>query len=150
MNNLNLLKINKKLIFFLSLSPSFFSPFFKFAHTFLCFLIFGLIIQSGNKKNNSYNLVENIYLKCINDFHAFWVFLFFHSFNSLGKLILNIDEINIASCSDCKTQTEKDMEEYLKQNADVVYKKSSKVIGSRIHEKTDNERIVIDGSFTKV
>lgn len=49
-----------------------------------------------------------------------------------------------------KTQTEKEMEEFLRQNADVVYKKSSAKVGSRIHEKTDNERVVIDGGFTKV
>ena len=49
-----------------------------------------------------------------------------------------------------KTQTEKDMEEFLRKNADVVYKKSSTKIGSRINENTDNERIVIDGGFTKV
>lgn len=49
-----------------------------------------------------------------------------------------------------KTQTEKEMEEFLRQNADVVYKKSSAKIGSRINELTDNERIVIDGGYTKV
>jgi len=49
-----------------------------------------------------------------------------------------------------KTQTEMEMEEFLKNNADVVYKKSSSKIGSRIEEKMDNERIVIDGGFTKV
>ena len=49
-----------------------------------------------------------------------------------------------------KTQTEKEMEEFLKQNADVIFKKSSAKIGSRIQENTDNERIVIDGGFTKV
>ena len=49
-----------------------------------------------------------------------------------------------------KTQTEKDMEEFLKQNADVVFKKSSAKICSRIQEKTDNQRIVNDAGFTKV
>ena len=49
-----------------------------------------------------------------------------------------------------KTQTEKDMEEFLKKNADVVYKKTSAEIGSRIHENKNNERIVIDGGYTKV
>ena len=49
-----------------------------------------------------------------------------------------------------KTQTEKEMEEFLRQNADVVFKKSSSKIGSRIQEITDNEKIVIDGGFTKV
>jgi hypothetical protein len=49
-----------------------------------------------------------------------------------------------------KTPTEKEMDEFLRQNSSVVYKKSSSKIGSRIEEKTDNERIVIDGGFTKV
>jgi hypothetical protein len=49
-----------------------------------------------------------------------------------------------------KTQTEMEMEEFLKNNAEVVYKKSSSKIGSRIEEKMDNERIVINGGFTKV
>ncbi len=49
-----------------------------------------------------------------------------------------------------KTQTEKEMEEFLKQNADVIFKKSSSQIGSRVQEKTENERVVIDGGFTKV
>jgi len=49
-----------------------------------------------------------------------------------------------------KTQTEKEMEEFLKQNADVVYKRSSNKIGSRVEELTDNEKKVIDGGFTKV
>lgn len=49
-----------------------------------------------------------------------------------------------------KTQTEKEMEEFLRQNSDIVYKKSSSTIGSRVGENADYERIVIDGGFTKV
>ena len=49
-----------------------------------------------------------------------------------------------------KTQTEKEMEEYLRQNKDNFYKKSSSKIGSRIQESPDIERIAINAGFTKV
>ena len=49
-----------------------------------------------------------------------------------------------------KTQTELDMEEYLKNNKDTFYKKSSSKVGSRIQESDDIERIAIHAGFTKV
>ena len=42
------------------------------------------------------------------------------------------------------------LEEYLKQNKDTFYKKSSSTIGSRIHESPDIERIAIHSGFTRV
>jgi len=83
-------------------------PFSNWHILLIWFLISSLIIQRGNK-TQQLQLVENIYLKCINEFHTLWVFLRFYSVNSLGKLILNINEINITICIDCKTQTKNDV-----------------------------------------
>ena len=49
-----------------------------------------------------------------------------------------------------KTQTELDMEEYLRQNKETFYKKSSAEVGSRIQESQEVKRLAINSGFTKV
>jgi hypothetical protein len=49
-----------------------------------------------------------------------------------------------------KTQTELEMEEYLRENKDTFYKKSSADVGSRIHESQEVKRVAINSGFTNV
>ena len=48
------------------------------------------------------------------------------------------------------TQTDKDLEEFIKQNKDILYKKTSEEVGSRVDEGNKDKRRAIDGKFTKV
>ncbi len=48
------------------------------------------------------------------------------------------------------TQTDKELEEFMKQNKDVFFKKTSNEIGSRVNEGNKDKRKAIDGTFTKV
>lgn len=49
-----------------------------------------------------------------------------------------------------KTNTDKELEEFMKQNKDVLYKRISQEIGSRVDEGDKDARKVSDGKFTKV
>jgi hypothetical protein len=48
------------------------------------------------------------------------------------------------------TQTEKELEEFIKQNKDILFKKTSDEVGSRVSEGNKDKRRAIDGKFTKV
>jgi hypothetical protein len=49
-----------------------------------------------------------------------------------------------------KTHVDKELEEFMKQNADVLYKKTSEEVGKRVNEGNKDTRRAIDGKFTKV
>jgi hypothetical protein len=49
-----------------------------------------------------------------------------------------------------KTQTEKELEDFIKQNKDIIYKRTSDDIGKRQQEGGKQEKLVNDGAFTKV
>ncbi len=49
-----------------------------------------------------------------------------------------------------KTETEKELEEFMKQNADKLYKKTSQVVGDRVKEGNKDKKFTSDGKFTKV
>ena len=48
------------------------------------------------------------------------------------------------------TQTEKEMEEFMKLNKDILFKRSSQQVGSRVDETIKDKRHTIDGKFTNV
>ena len=48
-----------------------------------------------------------------------------------------------------KTDLDLQKEEFMRQNADVLYKLTSQEIGSRVGEAPEEKRHVSDGSFTK-
>ncbi len=48
------------------------------------------------------------------------------------------------------TSTEKEMEEFIKLNSDILFKKTSQEVGSRVNETFKEKRKTIDGKFTKV
>lgn len=48
------------------------------------------------------------------------------------------------------TEVDKELEEFMKQNKDVFYKKTSDEVGSRVKEGNKDKRKAIDGKFTKV
>ena len=48
-----------------------------------------------------------------------------------------------------KTDLDKEKELFMKQNADIFYKRTSQEIGSRVDEGGKDPRHVSDGSFTK-
>ena len=48
-----------------------------------------------------------------------------------------------------KTDLDRQKEEFMKQNADIFYKRTSEEIGSRVNEGSKDPRHVSDGSFTK-
>lgn len=52
--------------------------------------------------------------------------------------------------SNTQSQIDKEMEEFMKQNKDVMYKRISQQIGSRVDEGNKEKRRAIDGKFTKV
>jgi hypothetical protein len=49
-----------------------------------------------------------------------------------------------------QTETEKQMKEFIKQNADLLYKKESQELGARVNEGNKDARRAVDGKFTKV
>ena len=48
------------------------------------------------------------------------------------------------------TEIDKEMEEFMKKNKDVLYKRVSEDVGSRVNEGSKDKRMAIDGKFTKV
>ena len=48
-----------------------------------------------------------------------------------------------------KTDLDKEREEFMKQNADIFYKRASQEVGSRVNEGSKDPRFTSDGSFTK-
>jgi len=49
-----------------------------------------------------------------------------------------------------KSNIDKEIEEFMKNNKDVLFKKSSQEVGSRVEEGNKDKRRAIDGAFTKV
>ena len=49
-----------------------------------------------------------------------------------------------------KTEIDLQIEEFMKIHKDILYKKNSQDIGSRVNEDTKEKRKAIDGKFTKV
>ena len=49
-----------------------------------------------------------------------------------------------------KSKVDVEIEEFIKNNKNILYKKTSQQIGSRVAEGNKDERKAIDGSFTKV
>jgi hypothetical protein len=49
-----------------------------------------------------------------------------------------------------KTKINAEIEEFIKNNKDVLFKKSSQEVGSRVSEGNKDQRKSIDGAFTKV
>ncbi len=49
-----------------------------------------------------------------------------------------------------KTETEKELEDFIKQNKNIIYKRTSDDIGKRQDEGGKQEKFVNDGGFTKV
>ena len=52
--------------------------------------------------------------------------------------------------SNNQNSIDKEMEEFMKQNKNVLYKRISQNIGSRVDEGSKDKRRAIDGKFTKV
>jgi hypothetical protein len=48
------------------------------------------------------------------------------------------------------TKTDQELEEFMKMNKDILYKKTSMDVGSRVSEGNKDKRKAIDGKFTKV
>lgn len=48
-----------------------------------------------------------------------------------------------------KTDLDLQKEQFMKENADIFYKRTSQDIGSRVNEGSNEPRHVSDGSFTK-
>ena len=48
-----------------------------------------------------------------------------------------------------KTDLDKEREEFMRQNADIFYKRTSQEVGSRVNEGSKDPRFTSDGSFTK-
>ena len=48
------------------------------------------------------------------------------------------------------TPIEKEIEDFIKQNKDILYKRTSEAVGSRVDEGNKDQRRAIDGKFTKV
>ncbi len=48
------------------------------------------------------------------------------------------------------TKTDQELEEFMKMNKDILYKKTSMDVGSRVDEGNKDKRRAIDGKFTKV
>ena len=49
-----------------------------------------------------------------------------------------------------KSKIDAEIEEFIKNNKEVLYKKSSEEVGSRVQEKNREKTKAIDGNFTKV
>ena len=49
-----------------------------------------------------------------------------------------------------KSRVDTEMEEFMKNNKNILFKKTSQQIGSRVDEGNKDKRKAIDGSFTKV
>jgi hypothetical protein len=49
-----------------------------------------------------------------------------------------------------KSKVDTEIEEFIKNNKNVFYKKTSQQVGSRVSEGNKDKRKAIDGSFTKV
>jgi hypothetical protein len=48
------------------------------------------------------------------------------------------------------TKNDQELEEFMKMNKDILYKKTSMDVGSRVDEGNKDKRRAIDGKFTKV
>jgi len=48
------------------------------------------------------------------------------------------------------TKTDQELEEFMKMNKDIIFKRTSQDIGSRVDEGNKDKRRAIDGKFTKV
>ena len=48
------------------------------------------------------------------------------------------------------TKIDQELEEFMKMNKDVLYKRISQDVGSRVDEGNKDKRRAIDGKFTKV
>jgi hypothetical protein len=59
-------------------------------------------------------------------------------------------ENNINDKRKQKTDIDREVEEFMKMNKDVLYKRTSEEIGKRQHEGGNQEKWTSDGSFTKV
>jgi hypothetical protein len=57
-----------------------------------------------------------------------------------------MDQSNVSQ----KTKIDAEIEEFMRNNKEVLYKKSSQQVGSRVSEGNKDQRRSIDGAFTKV
>lgn len=48
-----------------------------------------------------------------------------------------------------KTSTDKELEDFMTQNANILYKKVSQDVGSRVNEINNDKKYTVDGKFTK-
>jgi len=57
-----------------------------------------------------------------------------------------MDQSNVSQ----KSKIDAEIEEFMRNNKEVLYKKSSQELGSRVSEGNKDQRKAIDGTFTKV
>lgn len=49
-----------------------------------------------------------------------------------------------------KTDIDKELEQFIKENTDVLYKRQSEEFGKRVDEGNKDKKFTVDGKFTKV